>query len=82
MLKSYNLVQNGCNIESNCPDCDSYFRIEDCILDDVDGATCDCNKCGKLLILSNGKVYDFHKKIHDNNSLWPEDGVGTGYIDV
>jgi hypothetical protein len=72
-IKSYPLRMSG-----KCPVCDQTFFFEDhagpgdCVTD--------CSRCGELLLIENNLIYPFHKKLHSEDSRWPEDGIGTGYV--
>jgi hypothetical protein len=49
-----------------------------------DGATLGCPNvgCGKLLILKDGKLLDFHKYLNKKDRRWPKDGKGTGSVAI
>lgn len=61
---------------------------------DLTGATTDCKECGELLIIPyeqfegrNPDLYPFnvhmplfHVYMHGQDSRWPKDGRGTGYV--
>jgi len=32
--------------------------------------------CGKLLLYDEGKLYDLHRKLHEEDPEWPENGKG------
>ena len=39
--------------------------------------------CKSILIFKKKKVLNFHKWLHDqNDGQWPEDGKGTGFVDI
>lgn len=63
-----------------CPGCEKKFVVCVC---NVTSATADCpnEECGMLLLIEDGKVYDFHKKLHERDPRWPADGKGTEYIE-
>lgn len=44
--------------------------------------TCDCPKCGGLILIEDGKLKAFHKEMHNRHSFWPEDGAGAFSIGV
>lgn len=59
------------------------------------GATIDCRACGELLIIPREQFKDhrsnrvpfvvhmptFRKYLNEQDSRWPADGAGTGYVD-
>lgn len=47
-----------------------------------DGATMDCPHCGFIYMVKKGKLVDFNKELHKTCPEWPEDGKGTGYIEL
>jgi hypothetical protein len=67
-----------------CPVCNGEFSFLDVTtLNEVRGATCDCSRCGVLLLITQDlEVVEFHKYIHSRDPRWPKDGKGTGYIEV
>lgn len=61
-----------------CPLCHSNFIAHG----DTSGIfTANCPTCGKLLLVNNLVVRDFHQAIHETNPSWPVDGQGTSYIE-
>ena len=80
-MKFYPLIQRTDLVKGTCPECDKHFAFEDMTIDEVNGATTDC-KCGALLIIEDGKVYEFHKKINSEDERWSVDGKNTGFIEL
>ncbi len=76
-------------VEFTCCSCKETFK---CLAidepEEAEGATMDCPHCEKLLIYKDGEIKDFHKWLHNqtvedgDGFVWPEDGKGTGYIDL
>lgn len=62
-----------------CPICGAGFKVTEEL---VASFTCDCPSCGGLLLVEDSVVYDFHRKMHEENPSWPADGEGAGYIEV
>jgi hypothetical protein len=44
--------------------------------------TTDCPYCDGLIFIEDGVLYDFHKKLHEEDPRWPEDGMGTSYLSI
>jgi hypothetical protein len=59
-----------------CPGCNKGFTVFG------DSGTGDCPHCNLLVLIENDKIYDFHKKLHEEDPRWPADGKGTGYIEI
>lgn len=58
-----------------CPGCSKESTI---VADEIPASfTCDCSHCDLLLLVENGVAFDFHKKLHERDERWPEDGKGT-----
>ena len=64
-----------------CPECESGFKS---IYSKSyrEGCTMDCPKCGALLIFLDGETLSFHRHMNSKYSDWPEDGEGTGHVDI
>lgn len=68
-----------------CPCCEDTFKTSlfaskrktKKVFKEYKGATLNCPKCGSLLLIEDGKIYDFHKRLHERDSRWPIDGKGT-----
>ena len=40
-------------------------------------------ECNSLLVFWEGETRNFHETLHElNDGEWPEDGDGTGYVEV
>lgn len=67
-----------------CPECKQSFIFTSGTYEQMQNCTCDCPnpKCGILLLVENGIVYDFNKKLHERDQRWPADGKGTHSIEV
>ena len=63
-------------LKVSCPSCKKEFKIYG------ENGTGDCPHCNLLILMECGKIYDFHKKMHEEDSRWPADGKGTGYIEL
>jgi hypothetical protein len=63
----------------NCLSCCVKLEID---AEYVKSASVDCCECGFMMLIEENKVYDFHKKVHENCSEWPENGEGTGFVDL
>lgn len=65
-----------------CPDCNETYGIP-YSPEYREGATANCMECGSLLVFWEGETKNFHKNLHElNNGEWPEDGEGTGFVEV
>lgn len=69
-----------------CPCCKQTFKAtwarHRSDLKDIN-ATCDCPKCGCLLLLEGKKVSSFHIALNEKtNGVWPKDGAGTKSMNV
>jgi hypothetical protein len=67
-----------------CPRCKEEFILSgfECVTEIIN-CTCDCPKCGLLLLFNEeGVVKDFHKSLHEEDSHWPVNGKGTGYLQM
>jgi len=68
--------------EITCPDCDESYQYL-YSLEEREGCTADCLNCGSLLVFWEGETKNFHKHLNrKTDGLWPEDGEGTGYVEV
>lgn len=38
--------------------------------------------CGFTILYEEGQIFDFHKKLHEEDPRWPEDGKGTYSVDI
>lgn len=63
----------------NCLLCGAVLSIEG---DHIKLATTECCECNFTMLIEDNKVYDFHAKMHECNSLWPKDGKGTGSVEI
>ena len=82
VMKSTELKQRTDLVSAECPECDGLFAFPDVTLADVEGMTTDCNRCGALLIVRKGRVYEMHKYLNSKDSRWPADGKHTGAVEV
>ena len=48
----------------------------------VNHSTLDCEHCGILLVIKDGRVYPFHEWMHSQDPRWPVDGTDTAYVEV
>lgn len=48
---------------------------------EIEGCTFDCPHCHLVLVMDNGVVKGLHSMLHDTIPEWPEDGVGTNFIE-
>ena len=68
--------------QTTCPDCKEPFQLA-YSPERREGCTADCPNCGSLLVFWEGETKNFHKTMHElNNGEWPEDGEGTGFVEV
>ena len=65
----------------DCPECNEAF-ISDYSREEREGSTMDCPCCNALLVFMDYKTLGFHKYMNSQYSDWPEDGEGTGHIDI
>ena len=58
-----------------CPGCNKDLIVD---ADEIPNSfTCDCHYCSLLLLVEEGVAFDFHKKLHERDPGWPEDGKDT-----
>jgi len=69
-------------VKGICPKCNSGFAFPDMTIEDVEGVTTDCPNCDILLLVKDGSVYEFHKKLHDGDSRWPVDGNSANFVNI
>lgn len=82
-MKSTELKEREERVRGECPECDRGFAFGAGVtLEDAEGVTTDCNECGALLLIEGGRVYEFNKKQHSEDSRWPADGNNTGSVEV
>ena len=68
--------------EITCPYCNEAYGIP-YSPERREGATMDCAECDSLIVFWEGKTRKFHETLHElNDGEWPEDGDGTGYVEV
>jgi hypothetical protein len=67
---------------TTCPNCFKVIRFPGLTEEQVNDCTSDCCNCGALLITKKGKTYLMHEWMHSQDSRWPKDGKGTGYITI
>jgi hypothetical protein len=63
-----------------CPNCRKSFKINVDVL--PKSFTCDCVHCDSLLFFEDGKITDFHKTLHEQDSRWPADGKDTNWTEI
>ena len=64
-----------------CPCCSKTYQIP-LLSREVEGATFNCRKCRKLIIFKSGKPLDFHKFLHEQDSIWDAEGENTFSMDI
>ena len=58
-----------------CPRCGESSEV---LADHIPASfTADCSHCQLVMLVENGTVYDLHRKLHEDNERWPEDGEGV-----
>lgn len=68
--------------ETTCPDCKEPFQLK-YSPERREGCTADCPNCGSLLVFWDGETKNFHEHLNrETDGLWPEDGEGTGFVEV
>ena len=68
--------------EITCPDCKKTYGIP-FSPEYREIATTNCMECNSLLVFWEGETRNFHETLHElNDGEWPEDGDGTGYVEV
>ena len=68
--------------QTTCPDCKEPFQLA-YSPERREGCTADCPNCGSLLVFWEGETKNFHKHLNrETDGLWPEDGEGTGFVEV
>ena len=80
---AYPLTKDDKGVHVKCPECDgmnAFTSITE--IEDANHSTADCVHCKALLIIQEGMAYEFHKRMHSKDPRWPEDGAGTGYVEV
>jgi hypothetical protein len=66
-----------------CPVCDYEFSEEITnLIKQENYCTTDCIGCSALLLIKDGKLYDFHKYLHEQDARWPKDGKDIGFIQI
>jgi len=64
-----------------CPICSEPIWVNQETVIENEGATLDCNNCDGLVLIENGLLKDFHKKLNQKDARWPANGENTHYVE-